>query len=114
MSESSAQGMANHEFEEVVQNKIVPFEKLGIEDLKNVRVTITADLGQCGMLVREVLELKQGSVVALDKLAGEMTDIYANGILLARGEVVVIADSLHVRIGEIHGAAAQDKEQDDE
>jgi len=66
------------------------------------------------MLVREVLDLKQGSIVPLDKLAGEMTDIYVNGIPLAKGEVVVIGDSLHVRVGEILGVAASEKEAEDE
>jgi flagellar motor switch protein FliN/FliY len=54
---------------------------------------------------------KVGAVIQLDKLAGEMTDIYLNGLPLARGEVVVIGDSLHIRIGEILGAA--EKTEDD-
>ena len=66
------------------------------------------------MLVREVLELKRGSIVQLDKLAGEMTDIYVNGLHLARGEVVVIADVLHVRIGEIVGREEKSFEEQDE
>jgi len=45
--------------------------------------------------------------VQLSKLAGEMTDIYLNGLPLARGEVVVIGDTLHVRIGEIVGQEKQ-------
>lgn len=114
MSESHALDMPNHEFDEVVQNKIVPFDKLGIENLQNVRLLVSADLGETVMLVREVLELRQGSIVPLDKLAGEMTDIYVNDIPLAKGEVVVIADSLHVRIGEIYGAAAIEKELENE
>ena len=104
----------SHEFNEVVQGKIVSFERLSVDDLKKVRLIITADLGEAAMLVREILDLKQGSIVPLDKLAGEMTDIYVNGIPLARGEVVVIGDSLHVRIGEIFGVAASDKEAEDE
>jgi len=114
MSQSRAIDTPNHEFNEVVQGKIIPFEKLAVDDLKNVRLTITADLGEAPMLVREVLDLKQGSIVPLDKLAGEMTDIYVNGIPLAKGEVVVIGDSLHVRVGEILGVAASEKEAEDE
>ncbi|MBM3290634.1 MAG: flagellar motor switch protein FliN, partial [Candidatus Hydrogenedentes bacterium] len=64
-------------------------------------------LGACTMLVRDVLALQRGSVVQLSKLAGEMTDIYLNGLPLARGEVVVIGDTLHVRIGEIVGQEKQ-------
>jgi flagellar motor switch protein FliN/FliY len=114
MSESRAVDTQNHEFHEVVQGKIVPFEKLAIDDLKSVRLTITADLGKASLLVREVLDLKQGSVVSLDKLAGELTDIYVNGTPLAKGEVVVIADSLHVRVSEILGVPESDKDAEDE
>ena len=89
-------------------------DRLSLHDLRNVRLNITADLGQCMMLVRDVLALKRGSVVALNKLAGEMTDLYANGIPLAKGEVVVIADSLHVRISEITGAVQLESGAQDE
>ena len=78
-------------------------ERLQIEDLRDVRLGITAELGSCTMLVREVLKLERGSVVQLHKLAGEMSDIYVNDLPMARGEVVVIGDTLHVRIGEIIG-----------
>ncbi len=94
----------DHQFEEVMPPDEPSDLHLAMDDLKKVRLTITAELGKCVMPVREVLELKRGSVVALDKLAGEMTDIYVNGLPLARGEIVVIGDTLHVRIGEITGA----------
>lgn len=92
-----------HEFREVNPQAIPGGERLSFDDLKEVRMDITAHLGSCSMTVREVLGLRRGSVVRLDKMAGEMTDIYVNGLPLARGEVVVIADELHVRIGEIVG-----------
>jgi len=84
-----------------------PGAHLKLDDLKRVKLTVSADLGGCPMLVRDVLALQRGSVVQLSKLAGEMTDIYLNGLPLARGEVVVIGDTLHVRIGEIIGQEKQ-------
>ena len=102
------------QFAEVASPKHPPHERLAVDDLRSVRVQITADLGQTSLLVREILELKQGSIIPLSKLAGEMTDIYVNGIPLARGEVVVIADAIHVRIGEILGLVEPDKDADDE
>lgn len=99
-----------HQFGEVDAGGMVPEEHLFYDDLRNVHLTITADLGFAPMLVRDVLELKQGSVIPLNKLAGEMTDICVNGVPLARGEVVVIADGIHIRIGEILGAITVDKE----
>lgn len=92
-----------HEFREVTPGSVPGAERLKLEDLKQVNMTITAHLGSCSMTVREVLGLRRGAVVPLDKVAGEMTDVYVNGLHLARGEVVVIADELHVRIGEVVG-----------
>ena len=61
-------------------------------------------------LVREILELRQGSVIPLDKMAGETTDVCVNGIPMAKGEVVIIADSIHIRVAEILGAADHEKD----
>ncbi|MDZ4860697.1 MAG: FliM/FliN family flagellar motor switch protein [Candidatus Hydrogenedentes bacterium] len=93
----------DHTFEEIVPVAGPPNAHLKMDDLRRVKLVVSADLGSCNMLVREVLELQRGSVVQLSKLAGEMTDIYVNGQTLARGEVVVIGDTLHVRIGELVG-----------
>lgn len=82
-------------------------ERLSLKDIYGVKLELSADLGRCTMLVREVLELKRGSVLPLDKMAGEMTDIFLNGIPFGRGEVVVLADSLHVRISEVHNPRGQ-------
>lgn len=104
-------GTTAHEFREISRTDVDPGIHLEFEDLKNVRVPIAADLGQTTMFVRDILELKVGSVVQLTKIAGEMTDIYVNGLPLAKGEVVVIADSIHVRISEILGAREEREEE---
>ena len=78
-----------------------PGVHLGVDDLRQVRLHVTAELGRCALLVREVLELKRGSVLPLNRMAGEMVDICINNVPLARGEVVVIGDALHVRIAEV-------------
>ena len=114
MNESRASQTHEHEFDEVVQTDMPPSDRLGFDDLKNVRLVITADLGEVKISVRDILELREGSVIQLDKLAGEMTDIQVNGIPLAKGEVVVIADSLHVRVSEIIGAVMEEKETPEE
>jgi flagellar motor switch protein FliN/FliY len=98
-----------HTFEEIVPSPVTSQDRLAIEDLNGVKLSVTADLGTSSMLVRDVLELKRGSVIQLSKLAGEMTDIFVNGLPLARGEVVVIGDTLHVRIGEIVGQEQVDE-----
>ena len=90
-----------HDFDEELRTVQPGPENLDIGDLAKVRLRITADLGQCNTTVRDVLALREGSVLALDKLAGEMADIYVNGLPLARGEVVVLVDGLSVRVAEI-------------
>ena len=93
----------DHDFSEEFGASAQPEDVMSLEDLYNVKLEVSADLGNCSMRVREVLELKEGSLLTMDKMAGEMADIYVNGILLARGEIVVLVDSLHIRVSEIVG-----------
>lgn len=69
--------------------------------LMDVELQVTVELGRTRRRVREILALAAGSVVELDRLAGEAVDILVNGRLVARGEVVVIGENFGVRIGEI-------------
>lgn len=89
------------EFAEIDQAAVYPENTLSLDDLREVKMQLTADLGRTRMVVRDLLELRRGSVIALSKTAGEMTDLYINGQFLGRGEVVVINDTLHVRIAEV-------------
>jgi len=76
---------------------------LTLDDLHRVKLSVEFELGRSTLKVRDVLALRVGALVTLDKLAGEMTDIFVNGLYLARGEVVVMNDTLHVRISEVVG-----------
>ena len=67
----------------------------------DVPLQITVELGRTQKSIKEVLELTNGSIVELDKLAGEPVDIKVNGQFLAKGEVVVIDENFGVRITEI-------------
>lgn len=94
-----------HKFAEIADGDRRPADSLAMSDLYRVRLDVEAELGTCSMSVREVLELTRGSIIALDKLAGEMADVRVNGLPLARGEVVVLGDGIHIRISEISGSA---------
>lgn len=74
-------------------------DKLGM--LMDVNLVITVELGRTNLSVREVLELQRGSVVELDRMAGEAVDILVNDHLFAHGEVVVVDDKFGVRLTEI-------------
>jgi flagellar motor switch protein FliN/FliY len=69
--------------------------------LMNVRLKVTAELGTCKMLVRDILKLGSGSIVELDRVAGGPVDLLVNDRLVARGEVVAIDENFGVRITEL-------------
>ncbi|MCO5297976.1 MAG: flagellar motor switch protein FliN [Fimbriimonadaceae bacterium] len=82
----------------------VPFiheETAGMELVRDIPLEITVELGRVKMLVKDVLELGTGSIVEIDKAAGEPVDVLVNGLKVARGEVVVIEDNFGVRITEV-------------
>lgn len=78
-----------------------PEEINGLDRLLDIPLEISVELGRMKMLVKDVVELGAGSIVEIEKSAGEPVDILVNGRLVARGEVVVIEDNFGVRITEI-------------
>ncbi|MCH9023077.1 MAG: flagellar motor switch protein FliN [Planctomycetes bacterium] len=72
-----------------------------IELLRDVELNVKIELGRSEMTIEEILKLGNGSVVELDKLAGDPVDILVNEQLIARGEVLVLNENFCVRINEI-------------
>lgn len=72
-----------------------------IDFLLDIPLTISAELGRAKMIVYDLLQLSQGSVLELNKLAGEPLDIRINNKLIARGEAVVVNEKFGVRITDI-------------
>ena len=72
-----------------------------IDFLLDIPVEISVQLGTSKMLIKELLQLGQGSVIELEKLAGEPMEILANHRLIARGEVVVVNEKFGVRLTDI-------------
>ena len=85
------------DFQQVMQDA----QASSIDMLRDVDLNVKIELGRSRMLVEEVLKLGEGSVVELDKLAGDPVDIFVNDRLVARGEVLVLNDNFCVRINEI-------------
>ena len=79
----------------------------GMELLSDVNLNVKIELGRTRMLVEDVLRLGEGSVVELDKLAGDPVDVYVNDRAVARGEVLVLNDNFCVRINEIVAAVGE-------
>jgi flagellar motor switch protein FliN len=69
----------------------------------DIPVQLTVELGRSRMPIRRLLQLAQGSVVELDRLAGEPLDLLVNGRLIGRGEVVAVNDKFGIRLTEVFG-----------
>lgn len=72
-----------------------------LDILQDIPLTVTVEIGRARMLVKDVLKLTVGSVVELDKLAGEPVDVLVNGKVIAKGEVVAVNENYGIRITEI-------------
>ena len=69
--------------------------------LMDVSMQLTVELGRTKMLIKDILGMGEGTIVELDKLAGEPVDLLVNGKLIAKGEVVVIDENFGVRVTDI-------------
>jgi flagellar motor switch protein FliN/FliY len=76
-------------------------ESASFDLIRDVELDLRIELGRTHMYLEDVLKLRKGSVVPLDKLAGDPVDVYVNGRLIARGEVLVLSDNFCVRIAEL-------------
>lgn len=79
-----------------------------IEMILDVPMRVTVELGKARQKIKNILDYNMGSVIVLDKIAGEAVDILVNGKRIGRGEVVVIDDNYGVRITEINSFSAQE------
>lgn len=82
----------------------------GIDLLRDVELDVKIELGRSRMLIDDVLHLTEGSVVELDKLAGDPVDVFVNDRLVARGEVLVLNDNFCVRINDIFKEEADEEQ----
>lgn len=76
-------------------------DRTHIDLLLDINLQVTVELGRARMKIAEILALRNGSVIELDRLAGEPADILVNGTLIAKGEVVVVDEKFGVRVIEV-------------
>ena len=76
-------------------------DKTNQEMLMKVPLEISVEIGRTKRLVKDILEFTQGTLVVLDKMAGEQVDLFVNGQCIARGDIVVVEDNFGIRITEI-------------
>ena len=109
MADNEATGVEN-ELEQVAQaasdvaaaaSSARPQSKRTLDFLLDVTLGVTVEVGRARMTIQDLLQLGQGSVVELEKLAGEPLDIYVNGKHVARGEAVIVNEKFGVRLTDI-------------
>ena len=83
--------------------------EVNLDVVLNVDVDLALEVGRTKISVRNLLQLNQGSVVELDRLAGEPLDVLINGTLVARGEVVVVNDKYGIRLTDVVSPAERIK-----
>ncbi len=79
-------------------------ETVDLNGVLDIPVTLSVEIGQTAMSIRNLLQLNQGSVVELDRLAGEALDVLVNGTLVAHGEVVVVNEKFGIRLTDVVSA----------
>lgn len=86
-----------------------PRENENLELILDIPVTIAMEVGRTKISIRNLLQLNQGSIVELDRLAGEPLDVLVNGTLIAHGEVVVINEKYGIRLTDVISTAERVK-----
>ncbi|NLK84838.1 MAG: flagellar motor switch protein FliN [Aeromonadales bacterium] len=76
-------------------------ERKKLDSILDIPVTITMEVGHAKISIRNLLQLNQGSVIELERLAGEPLDVLVNGTLIAHGEVVVVNDKFGIRLTDV-------------
>ncbi|MEH8021281.1 MULTISPECIES: flagellar motor switch protein FliN [Rheinheimera] len=91
------------ELEELRDEKadITVDEKRKLDTILDIPVTISMEVGRAKISIRNLLQLNQGSVIELERLAGEPLDVLVNGTLIAHGEVVVVNDKFGIRLTDV-------------
>jgi flagellar motor switch protein FliN/FliY len=98
---SAAQDLPRASFQNLHSDDMAASSEQNLDVILDVSVTLSMEVGRARVPIRNLLQLNPGSVVELERTAGEPLDIYVNGTLIAHGEVVVINDRFGVRLTDV-------------
>ncbi|QSX32716.1 flagellar motor switch protein FliN [Shewanella avicenniae] len=100
-AEEEAKAVELEEFSNDKSKKLTDEESAKLDSILDIPVTISMEVGRSLISIRNLLQLNQGSVVELDRVAGEPLDVMVNGTLIAHGEVVVVNDKFGIRLTDV-------------
>ncbi|MGH8136702.1 MAG: flagellar motor switch protein FliN [Steroidobacteraceae bacterium] len=89
------------EFDNLQDEAQQPGRDVNLDVILDVPVTLSMEVGRTRIPIRNLLQLNQGSVVELDRAAGEALDVFVNGTLVAHGEVVVVNEKFGIRLTDV-------------
>ena len=98
---ANAESISSAAFDELASERGDSKNKVDLDVLMDIPVTLQLEIGRAKVSIRNLLSYTQGSVVEMDRLAGEPLDLLVNGTLIAHGEVVVINDKFGVRLTDV-------------
>ncbi|BBB28676.1 flagellar motor switch protein FliN [Neptunomonas japonica] len=98
--EEQTEEAASVDFDELLDES-VPISDPKLDVILDIPVTLSMEVGNTDISIRNLLQLSQGSVVELDRVAGEPLDVMINGTLIAHGEVVVVNDRYGIRLTDV-------------
>lgn len=102
MNASAKPQVAPAQFEQFAGGTSAPSANdVNLDVILDVAVTLSMEVGRARIPIRNLLQLNQGSVVELERAAGEPLDVYANGTLIAHGEVVVVNEKFGIRLTDV-------------
>jgi flagellar motor switch protein FliN len=98
---AKAESAVPAEFNQVKDEAVPGARDVNLEVILDVAVTLSMEVGRTRIPIRNLLQLNHGSVVELDRAAGEPLDVYVNGTLIAHGEVVVVNEKFGIRLTDV-------------
>ncbi len=99
--QAEAEGGSSAGFEDLEDEGQQNEDEINLDVILDVPVDISMEIGRTKISIRNLLKLNQGSVIELDRLAGEPMDVLVNGTLIAHGEVVVVNDKFGIRLTDV-------------
>lgn len=100
-NEQTGSAATDAQFENLQNDSAGPIEKPDLDVIMDIPVVLSLEVGQTPISIRNLLSLSQGSVIELDRMAGEPLDVLVNGTLIAHAEVVVVNEKFGLRLTDV-------------
>lgn len=102
-------GYEKAQFGQLTNDNKAGSSEVNLDVILDIPVTLSVEIGRTRQTIRNLLQLNQGSVVELDRLAGEPMDVLVNGTMIAHGEIVVVNEKFGIRLTDVISAAERVK-----